>query len=76
MKIFEGKVISTKSQNTAIVDVRRMLTHPLYKKILRRNKKYKVDTTGVEVKTGDSVKIVETRPISKNKYFKIAEVIK
>lgn len=76
MKLFEGKVVSAKSQNTVIVSVVRSYAHPLYKKILKRSKKYKVDSSGAEVSLGDKVKIVETRPISKDKYFKIAEVIK
>lgn len=76
MKIFEGKVVSAKSQNTVVVSVVRSHAHPLYKKILKRSKKYKVDSTGFEAGLGDKVKIVETRPISKDKYFKIMEVVK
>lgn len=76
MKVFKGEVVSLKTSNTAVVNVERQAIHPLYKKVLRRNKNYKADTNGLEVKVGDNVKIVETRPISKQKYFKIAEVIK
>jgi small subunit ribosomal protein S17 len=76
MKIFKGEIVSLKSQNTAVVSIERKAIHPLYKKVLRRNKKHKADTNGVEVKLGDQVKIVETRPISKQKHFKITEVIK
>lgn len=75
MKIFKGQVVSLKSKNTAVVDVERQTTHPLYKKVLKRNKKYKVDTNNLEVKPGDQVKIVETRPISRQKYFKISQVL-
>ncbi|MEK7559080.1 MAG: 30S ribosomal protein S17 [Patescibacteria group bacterium] len=75
-KTFEGKVVSLKMQNTAVVEITRRKIHPLYKRLLKRSKKYKVDTAGLTLNLGDRVKIVETRPISKNKYFKIMEVIK
>lgn len=71
MKILKGRIVSLKMQNTAVVEVEGRTTHPLYKKILRRNKKYKADTAGLTVNLGDTVKIVETRPISKDKNFKI-----
>lgn len=75
MKIFEGIVISTKMQKTVIVEVMRKVAHPLYKKLLKRNKKYKVDNTGFSVSEGDRVKIVETKPISKDKHFKILKIL-
>lgn len=71
MKIFKGKVISAKQQGTAIVGVERKTIHALYKKILKRSKRYKVDTGGKSLTVGDTVSIVETRPISKDKHFKI-----
>lgn len=71
MKIFEGVVVSTKMQNTAVVEITRKIAHPLYKKLLKRSKKHKVHTEGVSVKVGDTVKIVEVKPISKDKHFKI-----
>lgn len=70
-KTYTGIVISLKMQNTAIVKVGREIIHPLYRKILRRSKKYKVDTNSQELQVGDKVKIVETKPISKGKYFKV-----
>ncbi len=76
MKIFKGKVISLKMQKTAVVEVERKFAHPLYKKIMTRSKKYKVDTGEHALNIGDSVRIIETRPISKDKYFKIKEIIK
>ena len=75
-KTFEGKVISSKMQNTVVVEIFRRKPHPLYKRLLKRSTKFKVDTTGQSVNVGDKVKIIETRPISKGKYFKIIEVIK
>ncbi len=75
-KIFTGTVVSTKMQNTAVVEVTRRTPHKLYQKLLRRGKHYKVDTTGTEVNVGSRVKIVETKPLSKDKHFKIQEIIK
>jgi len=71
MKIFEGIVVSTKMQNTAVVEITRRTPHPLYKKLIKRSKKFLVDTNGLELIMGQKVKIVETKQISKNKYFKV-----
>jgi small subunit ribosomal protein S17 len=76
MKIFEGIVVSGGKNNTVVVEVSRRTPHPLYKKLIRLSKKLKADTTGIEVVIGEKVKIVETRPISKDKYFKVIEIIK
>ena len=75
-KMLKGIVVSAKMQNTAVVEVFRRKPHPLYKKLLKRSTKFKVETGGYTVSVGDKVKIIETRPISKDKYFKIMEVIK
>ena len=75
-KIVEGKVVSIKMKNTVVVEIVRKTPHPLYKKLIKRDKKYKVDVNGITVNLGDTVKIVQTRPISKDKYFKVMEVVK
>ena len=75
-KMFEGKIVSLKMQNTAVVEVTYRKPHPLYKKLLKRSKRYKVETGGQSISIGDKVRIVETKPISKGKYFKIMEVVK
>ena len=75
-KIFEGKIVSLKTDKTAVVEIVRYVPHRLYKKLLKRSKNFKADTGNVEVKLGDKVKIVETKPISKNKNFKVLEVVK
>ncbi|MBI2074392.1 MAG: 30S ribosomal protein S17 [Candidatus Levybacteria bacterium] len=75
MKAFEGVITANKMQKTVVVEVSRRLEHPLYKKILRRSKKYKADTGSFEVAFGDKVKIAQTRPLSKGKYFKVVEII-
>jgi small subunit ribosomal protein S17 len=62
-------------QNTAVVEVSRRVPHPLYKKLLKVGKHFNVDTVGKTVEVGNEVKIVETKPVSKTKYFAIKEVI-
>ena len=75
MKIFIGRVVATKTAKTATVSVERMTIHPLYKKRLKRNRKYQVhDEIGVKV--GDNVKFADCRPYSKTKKWKISEIIK
>ncbi|OGH42310.1 MAG: 30S ribosomal protein S17 [Candidatus Levybacteria bacterium RIFCSPLOWO2_02_FULL_36_8b] len=74
-KVFEGKVISVKMQKTAVVEVLRRTPHPLYRKLLLKSKKYKVDTGDLNISLGDKVKIAETRPISKEKNFEVKEVL-
>ncbi|MBI3443534.1 30S ribosomal protein S17 [Candidatus Woesebacteria bacterium] len=70
MKIFTGRVISTKMLKTATVAVERVVVHPLYKKRLKRTKKYHVhDEYGVKV--GELVRFVASRPVSKIKRWKI-----
>ncbi|MCS6956343.1 MAG: 30S ribosomal protein S17 [Patescibacteria group bacterium] len=66
-----GKVVSTKMTKTLVVEVERKIVHPKYKKVIIRHKKYKVHNDNKEIKLGDVVEIVETRPISKEKHFKI-----
>lgn len=72
MKIFSGKVIAKKMQNTATVEVVRTVVHPMYKKRYRKMKKYHVHDD-VDVKVGQIVKFVACRPYSKIKKWKIIE---
>jgi len=74
MKIFTGKVISTKMAKTATVSVERVVVHPMYKKRFKRTKKYHVHDE-IGVKTGDRVSFVACKPVSKLKRWKIIEVI-
>ena len=74
-KVLTGKVISVKMQNTAVVDISRRVPHPLYKKLLKVGKHFNVDTAGKTVEVGNEVRIIETKPMSKTKYFAIKEVI-
>jgi small subunit ribosomal protein S17 len=74
-KVLTGKVIANKMQNTVVVEVSRRVPHPLYKKLLKKTKHFNVDTAGQEIAVGNEVKIVETKPMSKTKYFAIKEVL-
>ncbi len=74
MKIFIGKVISTKAAKTAVVSVDRVIVHPLYKKRFKRDRKYQVhDEIGVKV--GDMVRFAASKPYSKTKKWKILEAV-
>ena len=72
-KTLYGKVVSTKMNGSAVVEVTSKTPHPLYKKLLTRSKKYIVDVRGKEVKEGEFVTIVERRKMAGNKHFAVAE---
>ena len=61
---------------TAVVEVTRRNPHPLYRKLIKRSSSYKADTGDLVLSLGQKVKFVETRPMSKGKFFKVTEVIK
>ncbi len=75
-KIFNGIVTSIKMQKTAVVRITSERKHPIYKKVIKKDKKVKADTGNLSLSLGDTVKIAETKPISKTKYFKVLEIIK
>jgi small subunit ribosomal protein S17 len=70
-----GHVSSNKMDKTLVVLVESHRNHPLYKKTIRKVKRYKVHDEKNECKIGDTVKIVETRPLSKEKRWRVAEII-
>ncbi|NMB35442.1 MAG: 30S ribosomal protein S17 [Firmicutes bacterium] len=70
-----GEVVSDKMEKTAVVAVERSARHPLYGKIMRRTKKYMVHDSRDECRIGDKVKIMETRPLSKGKRWRLVEII-
>ena len=70
-KILKGVVVSDKMDKTVVVSVSRFVKHPLYGKFYKVSKKYKAHDEENVYKTGDKVEIVETRPISKDKKFKV-----
>ena len=70
-RVLQGVVVSDKQDKTVTVKVERRVMHPLYKKFIRRSKKYAAHDEGNACKTGDVVKIRECRPISKNKTWEV-----
>ena len=72
-KTLKGVVVSDKMDKTVVVSVSRFVKHPLYGKFYKVSKKYKAHDEGNVYKTGDKVEIVETRPISKDKKFKVVK---
>lgn len=74
-KILKGKVISDKMQKTAVVEVERKYRHPVYKKVVRDQTRYKADNPDNKARVDDFVEIMETRPLSKDKRWRIINII-
>jgi small subunit ribosomal protein S17 len=74
-KVREGLVVSNKMDKTVVVAVETRKVHPLYKKAIRVTKKYKAHDINNACKVGDKVKIVEARPLSREKRWQVTEVI-
>lgn len=70
-----GKVVSNKMQKTVVVEIEDLVMHSLYKKSVKRTKRVKSHDAKDECTIGDVVKIEETRPLSKEKRYKLVEVI-
>ncbi len=74
-KVRSGRVVSDKMDKTRVVLIERTTRHPLYGKIIRRSKKYKFHDENNESRIGDIVKIMETRPLSKDKRWRLVEIV-
>jgi small subunit ribosomal protein S17 len=74
-KIRVGRVVSNKMDKTVVVAVETLKRHPLYRKSIRRKIKYKAHDEKNECSEGDIVKIIETRPLSKEKRWRVGEII-
>ena len=72
-RILIGTVVSDKTDKTVVVRVERKVKHPMYGKIIRRSKKYHAHDEANACKTGETVRIEETRPLSKLKSWKVIE---
>ncbi len=70
-----GKVVSDKMDKTIVVSIQDNVKHPLYKKIIKRTVKFKAHDEKNECGIGDRVMIMETRPISKDKNWRVVQVI-
>ena len=74
-RVSYGRVVKDKMEKTVVVAVTRQVPHPLYGKVVRRVSRIKVHDERNESKIGDRVKIVETRPLSKDKHWRVSEVV-
>ena len=74
-KVRIGRVVSNKMDKTIVVAVEDFVRHELYNKPLKRTKKFKAHDENNECRIGDRVKIMETRPLSKDKRFRLVEVV-
>jgi small subunit ribosomal protein S17 len=73
-KVRMGKVVSDKMDKTVVVAVEMTVRHPLYNRTIRQTKKFKAHDENNEARTGDSVVIMETRPLSKDKRWRLVEI--
>ena len=70
-----GKVVSDKMDKTIVVAIADSVQHPLYKKIIKRTYKLKAHDENNECRVGDTVEVMETRPLSKDKRWRLVEII-
>ena len=70
-----GLVVSDKMEKTVVVSIERRVQHPVYGKMIRRTKKLKAHDETNDAKTGDTVRIMETRPMSKDKRWRVVEIV-
>jgi small subunit ribosomal protein S17 len=75
-KEFTGIVVSDKMTKTVVVKIMHLSKHPKYGRIMKRYNKFKAHDENNTAKMGDTVKIQETRPISKDKHFRVLEIVK
>jgi len=75
-KVLTGKIVSVKMDKTVVVMVERKFRHPVYHKVIIRHKKYKAHNDKLTLVENDTVRIEETKPISKDKHFKVIEKLK
>ena len=74
-KVYQGRVVSDKMDKTISVVVETKKNHPIYGKRINYSKKYKVHDENNEAKTGDIVRIMETRPLAATKRFRLVEIV-
>lgn len=74
-KVRVGRVVSDKMDKTVVVAVERITRHPLYGKTMRKTKKFKAHDEKNACQTGDKVRIIETRPLSKEKNWRVLEIL-
>lgn len=70
-----GMVVSDKMDKTVVVAVETLVTHPLYGRRMKRTKRLKAHNENNEARTGDKVRVMETRPLSKDKRWRVVEIV-
>ncbi len=75
-KVRTGVVISNKMDKTVVVEVSRTIIHPVYKKFIRRRKRFMVHDEENRCRIGDEVLIVETRPMSRHKHWRVRKIVR
>lgn len=74
-KIREGVVVSDRMDKTVVIEMNRLVRHPLYKKVIRRTSRCKAHDADDQCGLGDRVRIMETRPLSKTKRWRVVSVL-
>jgi len=74
-KVLLGTVVSDKMEKTATILVERTFQHKLYKRTVRKTKKYKIHDEGNECREGDKVRLIECKPISRDKNWRLLEIV-
>jgi len=74
-KTITGTVVSNKMEKTVVVSVQRLLKHPVYQKYIRKKGKFMAHDEGNACRIGDRVLLTETRPLSKQKRFKVSKIV-
>jgi small subunit ribosomal protein S17 len=75
-KVRTGVVVSNKMDKTVVVEVSRTMIHPVYKKFIRRRKRFMAHDEENRCRIGDEVMIVETKPLSRNKHWRVRKIIR
>ena len=73
-KVLQGRVVSDKMEKSAVVLVERTVKHPLYKRTVKKTKKYQIHDENNDCTIGDQVRLIECKPISKNKCWRLLEI--
>jgi small subunit ribosomal protein S17 len=74
-KVREGVVVSDRMDKTVVVSIEQRVKHPLYGKVMTRNERHKAHDEANEAKVGDRVRIMETRPLSASKRWRVIEIV-
>ncbi|MBO4726761.1 MAG: 30S ribosomal protein S17 [Clostridia bacterium] len=74
-KVLRGVVISNKMEKTGVVEITRKVPHPLYKKVVTKTSRFKFHDEKNECEIGDTIEVMETRPLSKDKYFRLVRIV-